>query len=350
MQINGVDFVEQSESVVEFVKGYATSFSDKEMTVGDIVFFDGDEAAVRDLGGHGFYYFNGIFTRLSLTPYAEGQLLQRLAIPAPYWHRCPLELQKQNVDCWLSKYASKSVLIRFQNDQARAILSTRFTPELDDDKILPQIFESLKIAYKDNLENLHIQSFKKEHDISVTELVFKDAKVNLNGITYYSGVQIVNSEVGRSSVWIRPMILSTDGHTFSDRNAEGCFSIRHTGELVTEKTTTAVAEAHRVSQVGVYRLLQTQNEMVKPLDEVKSLVEKSDFLAMRLVDIVEEEYQNTQYVSRLSLAKSLLLAVQELPLFQKYLAEQEIGRWLGLFENTDERFESIGEDLVAVNQ
>jgi hypothetical protein len=171
----------------------------------------------------------------------------------------------------------------------------------------------------------------------------------------WAGVTIVNSEVGRSSIWIKPMVIygnSEDEHQYSfmDRSLEGCESIRHTSELTIERVRDAITRARDVAQVGIYRLLEAEKELVNPISAVKELVEDCDFLTNRLVEVIEEEYKDVAFVSKLKLAQSMLEAIKELPLFKRYLAECEIGRYLDLFADTDERLNSIVQAAQLVEQ
>jgi hypothetical protein len=97
--------------------------------------------------------------------------------------------------------------------------------------------------------------------------------------------------------------------------------------------------------------METDKEIVEnPVEEIKTLVENSDFLTFRMTQVIEEEYKDQQNISRLKLAKTMLTAIKELPLFKRYLAEQEVGRYLNLFNDTDPRFNYIVEDLQQLNQ
>ena len=290
---------------------------------------------------------------IELSRHAETQLLNRLNIPAGYYHRCSGELRSSNFQYWKNhdQFKNKPLLLRWIDDHIRAVFSTRYSSGLDDAILVPVALSALREACTDTPEDiLHLKDFNQDEDFTLLRALYKNERTEYEGTLYFAGVTIVNSEVGKSSIWIRPTIRSGNyngAYDFIDRSREGCMSIRHIGNLEVEKVREAIIEAKRVASVGIYRLMETATERINnPVSIVSKLVESSNFLTQRIVQIVEEEYRDDQEVTRLKLAQTMLEAIKELPLFQKYLAEQDIGRFLDLFRDTDNRLESIEEDLV----
>jgi hypothetical protein len=287
---------------------------------------------------------------ISILSHAETQLLARLKIPASYIHRCPQHLRARNINYWIGEKESKDILLRWIDDDIRAIFSTRFSPDLDDHKLFPLVLSVLEETATAPVEDtLHLKDFCQTADFSLFKALFKDARTEYDGTVYFAGVVVVNSEVGRSSVWIRPMIRS--GHTggawdFIDCIREGTTVIRHVGQLSEERIRNGIINAREVSEVGVHQLLKAGKQQVEnPRQTVKDLIEDSDFLPKRLLHIIEEQYQEDQRTTKLLLAQSMLEALRELPLFKRHLAEGEIGRYLDLFRNSKQRLSIALKDI-----
>ena len=62
-----------------------------------------------------------------LQPRAFDQLAGKLRVPASYLHRCPGDLVARNLNSWLAGIHT-DVLIRFDGDEVRAVLSPRYQP------------------------------------------------------------------------------------------------------------------------------------------------------------------------------------------------------------------------------
>lgn len=281
-----------------------------------------------------------------MTKHAESQLLTRLRIPASYLHRCPPFLQRANISHWLLECANQNILLRFKDDTIRAIFSNRYKSDMDDAKVMPVILEALQQELGDDL---HIKTFHQTEDFTIMKILFRDARTQHESNISFAGVTIVNSEVGKSSLWIKPIVRNGNefgAFDFIDSNYEGSTAFRHTGELKIDKIRAALTLAKQVAEVGIYRVFEASKEIVdNPAADVKALVETSDFLTQNLVDIIEEEYQNTLEATKLQVAQSMLKAVSTLPLFKRHLAEKAVGRYLDLFGDTNNRLDNIVQDL-----
>lgn len=290
--------------------------------------------------------------RLPMTAHAEGQLLTRLRIPAGYLHRCPLWLQAEQINHWIKVGDSKDVLLRMHDEKVRAIFSTRYKADMDDHRVIPFVLDALQ---EDEWgDNIHIKSFHKDHDFTELTVLFKDAKAQHDCGICFAGIVVVNSEVGKSSLWVKPLVRY--GNEFSrydlvDKSKEGSTSFRHTGEMNQEKILTALKHAREVSEVGIYRVFEANQIVIENVvEETTALVEEHDFLAQNLVDIIEEEYQNGVTATKLQLAESILRAVKDLPLFKRYHAECAVGRYLDIFGDTKSRLEDIVSDIEQIEK
>lgn len=285
--------------------------------------------------------------------HAEGQLLGRLKMPAGYIHRCPLDLQREQINHWLAVYKKNNVLLRWKEDEVRAIFSTRYKPDMDDHLVFPVIFDALNQAVQNEDNDLFIRAFHKTEDFTSLRVVFKNAKSQLDNLVCFAGISIVNSEVGKSSLCIRPYIrggvvnsTAQHGYDFLDRSRDGATSFRHVSDLKPKRIIAAIQEAKKVAEVGIYRVFEANQIIISnPIKETKELVQQSDFLGQWLCDVVEQEYQEEQEATKLQLAQSMLTAMKTLPLFKQYLAEREVGRWLNLFGDTAQQLELIVNDM-----
>lgn len=288
--------------------------------------------------------------KFPLSQYAESQFLGRLNCQAGYIHRCPKWLQAANVNHWILQFQNKKIMARWKGESIRAIFSSRFNPELDDHYLYPVILDALEASCEAGDRSLlHIRDFTQTGDFTLLRAYFKNCRTEYNGSVYFAGITVVNSEVGRSSVWICPTIRGGDktgAFDYTDRSLEGRTSIRHVSDLNVEKITKAVLLANEVAQTGVHRLLETSTEQVeKPLEEIQTIVGTTDFVSQRIAAILEEEYKEVQITTKLALAQSILRAVKELPLYQRFLVEGEVGRYLSIFHDSKKRLESIVNEI-----
>jgi hypothetical protein len=294
---------------------------------------------------------NTLSTRkFPLTQYAESQFLGRLNCQAGYIHRCPKWLQAANVNHWILHFQNKKIMARWKGESIRAIFSSRFNPELDDHMLYPVVLDALEASCEASDRSLlHIREFTQTGDFTILRAYFKNCRTEFNGSVYFAGITVVNSEVGRSSVWICPTIRGGDktgAFDYTDRSLEGRTSIRHVSDLDIGKITKSVNMALEIAQTGVHRLLETSTEQVeKPLEEIQHIVGTTDFVSQRIAAILEEEYKEIQITTKLALAQSILRAVKELPLYQRFLIEGEVGSYLGIFQDSKKRLESIVNEI-----
>ncbi len=156
-------------------------------------FCNGQLVLPSPVGGH---------TTLTPTNWATGQLCARLGIPAPYFRRCPPDLQDAQANYWLSK--NKDVdgekwLVRAKEDGLRAVLSSRYSP-LDNDELVralqPMMDARLRVDWLDlSDEGLHLRIVDPQKTRDV-----------LPGDGLSVGIHIGNSEVGGRSLSVDALI------------------------------------------------------------------------------------------------------------------------------------------------
>jgi len=274
---------------------------------------------------------------LSMNGWARSQLLNRIGIPVTYFDKCPIFLKKENLDYWITQNSEKKIMLRMLGNTIRAVFSSRFSPTMDDDILYKLVLGEAEKHF--GKENLLIRSFVADPEFSVLQIIFKNISVEYKNMVVYGGVTIMNSEVGRSSVWIKPMIISTNllsgySSTFSSVTSDLNMCFRHVGDLSPEKIKNALNEAFTKSQIGIHRLLETSEEMVEdPEKELEEIVNRSNMLAHRMFLCIQDDLKKEEKMSKFALTELILKAVEHLPLFKRQKTQEEVGRYLDLFRN-----------------
>lgn len=140
--------------------------------------------------------------QLSPTTWATGQLCTRLGIPAPYFRRCPPELQDVQGNHWLRYGEHKpdeKWLLRAKDANLRAILSERYSP-LDNATLLDELRPLLPTHYRVDWfglsdESLHLRVVDPHR---LKEVLPDDALT--------VGIHLSNSEVGLRSVTVDALV------------------------------------------------------------------------------------------------------------------------------------------------
>lgn len=292
---------------------------------------------------------------VDIDQHAESQLLNFLRIPISYFHRCDSNLKRINFNYWIEKGKARDFTIRWKEARVRAIFSSRYSNEMDDKNLIPFILETIKNSA--NIEDLdnkyHIKDFENPGDFTRLKILFKDLKTDYEGSPYIAGFSITNSEVGKSAMCIKPLVRfgNKDEGYFDliDKVKEGSVYIRHMGEFNKDKILEGLNQSRKVAQVGIYRILEAEKEIVKnPNEEIKKFIENGDFLTESIAQMLEEEYKEKQEATRICIVKSMLNAVKNLPLFEKHIAECEIGRFINLFGDIEDKIKDINLDIKKV--
>ena len=139
---------------------------------------------------------------LSLTTWASGQLCARLGIPAPYFRKCPLDLQDAQANHWLQHGPQKhgeKWLLRAKDESLRAVLSERYSP-LDNATLLDELQMLLPDSYRVDWFGLQDESLHlRVVDPARTRELLPDDALTV-------GIHLVNSEVGMRSVTVDALV------------------------------------------------------------------------------------------------------------------------------------------------
>ena len=278
-------------------------------------------------------------------------------------------MKAENINYWLEKRPLPSFLrIDCTAMRARAVFSGQYNGSIDDDKLFPQVFNTITNLEEQPLDKIAISRWWRDEDLTVLDLAFTEMAVHHDNYLYIPTIKIINSEVGKSSVWIKPELLVTyksialaDADAtmiptdqasktnsyfgFLDSSNEGATCIRHRGNLHSGTISFGIKKALKAAQVGVHKLLSASTEKVEPIEETKQIIKASTHIPNRILSILEDEYKDKKEATRLEVARSILKAISTMPIFAQHLAAGEVGRHLDLFRDTESRMKQIVEDI-----
>jgi hypothetical protein len=150
---------------------------------------------------------------VAVLPSAQRLFANRLRVPYSYLSRCPVQLQRDNLNYWLEQERSQreTFFCRFDANQLRAVFTDRYRP-LDNMEILSQMIEngfdpSTEVQYSidDTMFLVKIPEYSRAFRVS-TGYEGKDEIV--------PGISFANSEVGILSFSIEAFfyrIICTNG-------------------------------------------------------------------------------------------------------------------------------------------
>ena len=145
---------------------------------------------------------------------AQLSFAYRLGIPLQYLKRCPPEIQKYNLDHWITKEKNEELLFRFDGNDVRVVFTPRYTP-VDNFEILERLDA---LGYGPNTQ---VQC-SVDHEFMMLNIP-EGKSFNVNGDKMKSGLSVSNSEVGLASLSISAFILRlvcTNGMISSTHVAE----------------------------------------------------------------------------------------------------------------------------------
>lgn len=157
--------------------------------------------------------------RIANEPFALRDMAQlsfayRLGIPLQYLKRCPPDIQKYNLDHWITKEKNEELLFRFDGNDVRVVFTPRYTP-VDNFEILERL-DSL--GYGPDTE------VQCSVDNEFMMLNIPEGKAfTVNGDKMKSGLSLSNSEVGIAALSLSAFLLRlvcTNGMISSTHVAE----------------------------------------------------------------------------------------------------------------------------------
>lgn len=163
--------------------------------------------SIKTDGGESTLTINGVENvglKYRMSPLACRQMAERIHLPMNYFERCMTvapQLLDENVNYWLSHVPEKR-MIRVLDGRVRAVLSDRYR-RLDNlellDVVLPEIKNKMPDAYIESM------------NVTETHLYIKVINQNTSaeivpGDIVKSGFVLSNSEVGRGSIIVAPLV------------------------------------------------------------------------------------------------------------------------------------------------
>jgi hypothetical protein len=295
-------------------------------------------------------YYTGRETELEFSRWAQTQLFNKGRIPVQFYDRCSLQLQSQIFNEHIPGKEATLLMRRTPSNRntssdtkylIRAVLTDSYGI-IDDSQVFPAVLDTLA-------EQL-IEVYRKfEFDEHITRLFvdFPDCSAVYQGAEHIAGLVISNSETGHSSVWIEPSVNIPNCH-FVNRSvlrSQGVdCRVVHRGEISDKRIKDMVLKAKEIAQVGVVQIAEAWNEML-PIARVLSFTKQMEAMPDRIRDILDENWSHQEEISKAAAAQQIILAVKDLPLFQRLQVEQAAGSFIGLFHNYRARMVQIMEEI-----
>ena len=343
----------EKESVLENLNEWRRITRDRKIQVGNTFFNQWDNNyKLRHFPDD---QIGPIFSEeLKLTSTAEGQLLARLKIPAAYFHRCLSQLRSQNYNYWAQteQFSKQNLVLRQVEDSEqlhirkciRAVVSRRYNTAFDDVHVIPQFLDTLLTD-----SSGYISTFEKSLEFTRLFIVFRDTHVERDGIIAEAGIVLTNSEVGMSCLHVRPYILWD--RRFDLYDTMSSLSFYHSGQFDLSEILKAGLNQKEVAQAGLAQLLVRGTQTIEnPLRQIQKLADRNEgVFSTRVLEMLRGEWEEQRNVSLLLVVRSILETVKDLPVFQKHLATEAVGRYLNLFGDAEARVRAmVREDLDEI--
>lgn len=304
----------------------------------------------------GFYIDNSEYdAELTFSRWSLWQLLGRASgVPIKFWDRCSLGLMRS---IWREHVHDPANELRFRLDPRRSMDKRVF--DGDDGPVHVRAVLSMTYGVIDDLtlfpivakvlEEMKVTTynvFQHNEDISRLIVMFPDLQRDHEGRTYQAGLAVTNSEIGRSAIYIEP-IVRTNGLDMWNRWALDHQNVRtriiHRGVITEENVIEKVKKAKEVAQVGLIQAAEAWNNRIdgKKAIELFKLAEPPT----RLLDIIMDEWEEEERLVRAAAAQRILELAQSLPLFERQGLETTAGRMIGLFDSYQSRMDEIMKEI-----
>jgi hypothetical protein len=162
--------------------------------------------------------------------------LEKINIPAGFFRKCSDELKFNMVSEFHQKTSEKDVFLRMVDDKIRYIASSAYS-KFDDIDLINALSDVKGI-------DLDVKDYLQTEDFFKLRVVTKEPIMPVDKRPFYPGIQIMNSEVGMSSVKIEFLLFEevcTNGLIVS-RAGLPRFSMRHIGKPDSDKVKVGMAK------------------------------------------------------------------------------------------------------------
>lgn len=293
--------------------------------------------------------------KLSFSQSAMSQLLNKLRIPAEFFGRCPKELEqqifnhfvgqeKESYFCRMNPNQDKEVLYAAGGTMpCRAVLTNKYGI-VDDYQLFPVVFSALD----ESVEQKSYRRMRTDDRITQMYIDFPDCTTTYNDVIYTAGVMITNSETGHSSVWIEPVVSSSvityQNRAILQKQGVKCRLV-HRGVPKLAEVREMIIRAKDIAQVGLLQLVEATQQTVSK-DFALAYAKSIEAMPKRIFDILEEEWEEAQDLTREHIARRIIQLAAELPLFQRITVEQAACGVTKIFDNFQARMMEIAQAMA----
>lgn len=300
------------------------------------------------MGGNGRLYIPGTSVDDSLgfelNDWSLGQLASKANIPVRYLRKCPSQLQAVNVNYWLrtaednkSDWMLRARQLNKLDPKAgglvRGIMTEKYSP-FDDHEILEIINKILGV--KDN--SYTINWFHRDDTGFHLRITFEDLTTTIGETIDGSpdihkvGLHITNSEVGKSSIRITPMVwrlVCTNG--LMGWREEGAFSQRHVGLRPQEmygRVSEAIAGGLKLGAEMVETLRASREFDIEDPFEVIDQISKDFKYSEQLTEKLKESFMEDNSKSAFGVVQAMTRAAQHYDADRRVEIEGDAGKYL----------------------
>lgn len=308
---------------------------DREMGLNDLVMLNNGHIVKRGKESSG---------GMPLSDYAMTQALNRIGMPVRYGKKLMEqrpELVADQFNHWI-KNDSRGVLLRFRANEdgsgiVRGFLSSSYT-RLDNKDVMTALSEIVNSIPEVEIQEFHLDDRRSHLRLTLPQLsaeVGKAVGETVSGLDdiLRVGVDIINSEVGASSLIVSPMIMRLvctnglrawrqDGDIFRQRHIH--LSSNELYGRMNEAVVTSIKEGDELLE----KMNSTRKIIVtNPLDVIESLSKKRQY-SQKLTDTLKDNYLLEPQKSVYGIVNSFTRTARDLPNEQKLEVERYAGELL----------------------
>lgn len=276
----------------------------------------------------------------ALNDWALTQFTQKLGIPTRYFRDCPLELQAQNANYWISQlkedtnWMMRTTRPSSQVGLVRGIVSDKYVP-FDDHQLL----DILSHALNEYIKNYEIKMWHRDDGSMHLRVIIPDLTTaigtTLNGDPdiHQVGFHLVNSEVGKSAIKITPLVYrqictngmmgwTSDGEIFKQRHIH----LRH-NEILT-RVSEAIAHAVKLGDKMLEDLIKAKETPVENPLMIIHQIAKDNKYTKKFTKTIEAEFEREKKNTVFYLAQAFTAAARTLHPEMRTEVEKTAGQLL----------------------
>lgn len=270
-------------SIMERVNQEELKKSDVAVKLTDTIPLVSEDGIKLSMGGRRTY---------GMTNNGLSSLLNKVNVPTAFFKRSSALLQRQILDEHFYEQAKgQNVVLRTKkSDHSEFIryVASNMYSKFDD----VHVIESLTKV--NDIENFKVREFHQTDEFLVMRLTTPEA-LEIKGRPFYPGVQVINSEIGKSSVHIAFLLweeVCTNGMTVV-RDEYASFRQKHLGkrganmDLLAEKASKFLSSMDTFKD-DMYQKLSRLSDL--SYEEVMSRIERDKRIPKKIKEIIPSEY------------------------------------------------------------